>query len=788
MIKRYLLLLVSLAGYYTASSQHIVTKAGSETWYRITKKANVGMTEASSTDVRIKVKAATDTSLLLNCTITDIRDTLNGSPFGTASREVNTYSSNSLQSLALVNQSFDYTFVPGKVPDQPGIAALFAKAADRWSLKTDNRQMMQNNARTSLLDVNMIFPNVPKPLRELPPSFISADSSTIYEVTERTGKTTTLQATSNPATARQGHTFRKLLTYDNNTGLLLSGTFHQDIKENKDFPLFITTSVQQITAKEARASSLNQDLVDAVIKASYYSQALRPGPEVDSTLLENYIAQYDPILSNNDQYNVGKLGLVQGAKMTDKYRRYDQLLQKVPNSALANSYSHLFNKAQALKELDADGTYDVLKYMSRNTRTYNDWIQNSFAQSFLPMLDTAEAQKSWKANGASDEEVRDLMHKVRNSRATATKLIAMLVNDKDTVLSREVLPLYLWSQVKTQVNDKAALMQTVAKLESVSDGGDRGNQHRYALLVYQELKKAGYHAEATQLLNNTIQRLEKRVKDSLDITRHLQQNMLAYTYKIKSDEATDPNTSLNYLAKAAYYSPKNNSEKAHNSFYDRVFLNSEESYRIAFSAALLKQGSTNEALKILSDQLTVDPGMLTELKQSFGQSAPDKDFYSFLHDVVIRNWKTVPTFALQSADGNSTFKLEDYKGKWLLIDFWGTWCAPCRQELPKVNKFAQSVKNSPDIAFLSVACHDRAEAVTTFMDQEKYTFDAAMSDNKIEKNYAVSGYPSKFLVSPSGHMLEIPFGKDWEGIVALFTAVKPKTATEKASLKQTKSL
>lgn len=107
------------------------------------------------------------------------------------------------------------------------------------------------------------------------------------------------------------------------------------------------------------------------------------------------------------------------------------------------------------------------------------------------------------------------------------------------------------------------------------------------------------------------------------------------------------------------------------------------------------------------------------------------------------------------------------------MDFWGTWCSPCREEMPVVNKFGVEVAEGkhPNISFLSVACSDTEPKVISYLTENKFTMAAAMSDGQIERAYKIKGYPSKIMVSPQGRMIDVGFGKDWQAIIKTFSSL-----------------
>lgn len=101
-----------------------------------------------------------------------------------------------------------------------------------------------------------------------------------------------------------------------------------------------------------------------------------------------------------------------------------------------------------------------------------------------------------------------------------------------------------------------------------------------------------------------------------------------------------------------------------------------------------------------------------------------------------------------------------------LSRFWGIWCAPCVAEMPKLNAFHEALKadelRSQKINFLTIACHDTEEKVKDFLTKNNYNIPVLMSDGEVQQHFKVTGYPSKYIISPEGKLLNIPFGFDWQ--------------------------
>ena len=105
--------------------------------------------------------------------------------------------------------------------------------------------------------------------------------------------------------------------------------------------------------------------------------------------------------------------------------------------------------------------------------------------------------------------------------------------------------------------------------------------------------------------------------------------------------------------------------------------------------------------------------------------------------------------------------LKTLKGnKLIFLNFWGTWCPPCREEWPTIQKLYDSKKDKID--FVLIAMQDEEEKVRKFMADNKYTAPVYIAQTPISNNVLPKVFPTTFLLDKNGRiLLKEDASKDW---------------------------
>lgn len=125
-----------------------------------------------------------------------------------------------------------------------------------------------------------------------------------------------------------------------------------------------------------------------------------------------------------------------------------------------------------------------------------------------------------------------------------------------------------------------------------------------------------------------------------------------------------------------------------------------------------------------------------------------------------------PDFTLPTPEGKKV-SLSDFRGKVVFLNFWASWCTPCREEMPAMERLYQEFKDK-DFVILAVNVKDRKHEAVDFIKEMKITYPVAFDpDGQVGLLYGAWALPTTYLIGPKGEGLARAWGPaNWYGPAA----------------------
>lgn len=150
-----------------------------------------------------------------------------------------------------------------------------------------------------------------------------------------------------------------------------------------------------------------------------------------------------------------------------------------------------------------------------------------------------------------------------------------------------------------------------------------------------------------------------------------------------------------------------------------------------------------------------------------------------------------PDFAVTTVDGKPLGLKTTLKGKWVLVDFWATWCGPCKAEIPNLKDIHKTYGKDERFALVSLSVDNNVREPRAFTKENNMKWHQGFLgggfDSKVMKAYGVRGIPAIFLIDPEGRIAAVGLrGDAMKRAVAKALAAKPASGTEQPEAGKTK--
>lgn len=194
-------------------------------------------------------------------------------------------------------------------------------------------------------------------------------------------------------------------------------------------------------------------------------------------------------------------------------------------------------------------------------------------------------------------------------------------------------------------------------------------------------------------------------------------------------------------------------------FYYAQALYDLKKYDELFNAVsgFTREGNSSEEMSVLLKKSYIEvkgtedgyKEYLSELEEKANKKLSAKLISEMINEQA-------PLFKLANLEDNQ-FSLDELKGKIVIIDFWATWCGPCKSSFPGLKKIVKKYSGNKDVVFLFINSWERVdnkkENAQKFITDNGYPFNVLLDlDNQVIEKYKVSGIPTKFIIDKKGNI------------------------------------
>jgi peroxiredoxin len=147
----------------------------------------------------------------------------------------------------------------------------------------------------------------------------------------------------------------------------------------------------------------------------------------------------------------------------------------------------------------------------------------------------------------------------------------------------------------------------------------------------------------------------------------------------------------------------------------------------------------------------------------FGRSSEGEELFLKAGIQPIKAVKNAPDFRLNRLNDKKV-ELKEFRGKVVLLNFWATWCGPCKEEMPSMEALYQLYKEK-NFSLLAISVdYEGVKPVKEFIEKQRYTFPVLLDpDSETLDPFGVKGIPTTFVINKKGRIVGRVVGpKDWK--------------------------
>jgi peroxiredoxin len=153
---------------------------------------------------------------------------------------------------------------------------------------------------------------------------------------------------------------------------------------------------------------------------------------------------------------------------------------------------------------------------------------------------------------------------------------------------------------------------------------------------------------------------------------------------------------------------------------------------------------------------------------SFASERSREEHFLKMRIQPIKGDKTAPNFYLDDLEGKR-LELRNFKGKVIFINFWATWCCPCKEEMPSIERLYQKFKDKGFVFMTISVDYEGKKHVKEFIEKQDYTFSVLIDPKcKIFDLYKVTRIPTTFIIDKNLKILGKAVGpREWNSSEAI---------------------